>query len=57
MKQQTKELGNFTVNYTESDLITYYVNEWVMRWVREYHPEAFEKAEAEIKRILKDTDK
>lgn len=57
MKQQLKEPSKYTVNYTDEDLTTHYVNKWVIRWVRKYHPEAFEKAEAEIKRILEASDK
>ena len=47
-------LGDYTVNFTKSDLINIYIKEWVLRWCKKYHPEAFEKAEKFIRDKLKD---
>jgi hypothetical protein len=44
------------VNYTKDDLIGCYVREWVMEWVKKYHPEAFEEAEKFVMEYLKENE-
>lgn len=43
--------GNYTVNIDKEDLINIYVRKWVLKWCKEYHPEAFEKADKFIRGI------
>jgi len=45
---------NYTVNIEKEDLINIYVRKWVLRWCKEYHPEAFVEAEEFIKKMLDD---
>ena len=47
-----KECHSYTVNFTKSDLINIYVKEWVLRWFKKYHPEAFEEALKFVKNAL-----
>jgi len=51
-KQPTESLKH-SVEYTEEDVIGCYVRQWVMEWVRKYHPEAFKEAEKFVKDYLK----
>ena len=44
------------VNYTKDDLIGCYTREWVMEWVKKYHPEAFEEAEKFVREYLKENE-
>ena len=53
---QTKGVQKHSVNYTEEDIVGYYVRQWVMEWVKKYHPEAFKEAEKFVKEYLKDED-
>jgi len=34
----------YKIEFTRSDLINAYIKEWVLRWCKENHPEAFEEA-------------
>jgi hypothetical protein len=52
MTQITKSQDH-SVNYTEEDIIDCYVRQWVMEWVKKYHPEAFEEAEKFVREYLK----
>ena len=47
-----KDCGNYSVNFSQSDLINIYVKEWVLKWCRKEHPEAFYEAEKYIKKKL-----
>jgi len=47
-----EECGNYRVNFSKSDLINIYVKEWVFKWCKEYHPEAFVEAEKFVKKSL-----
>jgi hypothetical protein len=38
-------MNKYEVNYTKEDIISYHVREWVMNWVKKYHPEVFKEAE------------
>ena len=42
----------YSVSYTKEDIIGCYVRQWVMEWVKKYHPEAFEEAERFVKEYL-----
>jgi hypothetical protein len=53
MTKQTTEILKHNVDYTEEDVIGYYVRQWVMEWVSKYHPEAFKEAEKFVKDYLK----
>lgn len=53
---QITESQKYKINYTKEDLIGCYVREWVMEWVKKYHPEAFEEAEKFVKENLKYED-
>jgi hypothetical protein len=44
--------GDFKVNFSKSDLINIYVKEWVFKWCKKYHPEAFVEAEKFVKDSL-----
>lgn len=44
----------YSVNYTKEDIIGCYVREWVMNWVKKYHPEAFKEAEKFVLEKIKD---
>ena len=53
---QITESQKYKINYTKEDLVGCYVREWVMEWVKKYHPEAFEEAEKFVKENLKNED-
>lgn len=44
--------GDYKINFSKSDLINIYVKEWVFKWCKEYHPEAFVEAEKFVKNSL-----
>ena len=46
------ECGDYTINFSKSDLINIYVKEWVFKWCKKYHPEAFVEAEKFVKDAL-----
>jgi hypothetical protein len=46
------ECGDFKVNFSKSDLINTSIKEWVFKWCKEYHPEAFVEAEKFVKKAL-----
>ena len=49
-----KEKSNkYSINYTKEDIIGCHVREWVMQWVKKYHPEAFTEAEKFVRDFLK----
>jgi hypothetical protein len=45
------------INYTKEDLIKCKVNQWVMDWVKRYHPEAFDEARKFVKENLNKDEK
>lgn len=49
--------GDYSVNFSQSDLINIYVKEWVLKWCKKEHPEAFYEAEKYIKNKLKNNKK
>ena len=53
---KTKDTSDqkYKVNYTKEDIIGCCVREWVMNWVKKYHPEAFEEAEKFVLEKMKD---
>jgi hypothetical protein len=45
--------GNkYTLDIEKEDLINSYVNQWVLEWCKQYHPEAFEKANQFVEEYL-----
>ena len=46
----------YSLNIDPEDLIEIYIDKWVLKWCKEYHPEAFEAAE-KVMRKLMDEDK
>lgn len=50
---QIKESQKHSVNYTKEDIVGCYVRQWVMEWVKKYHPEAFMEAEKFVRDFLK----
>tara|TARA_B100001093_G_C26846579_1_gene1023076 strand:+ start:3270 stop:3446 length:177 start_codon:yes stop_codon:yes gene_type:complete len=42
----------YSVNINKEDLINIYVKEWVLKWCKKYHPEAFDEAEKFVKNNL-----
>ena len=46
----------YSVSYTKEDIIGCYVRQWVMEWVKKYHPEAFKEAEGFVRRYLKENE-
>tara|TARA_B100000029_G_C16744590_1_gene655767 strand:+ start:209 stop:388 length:180 start_codon:yes stop_codon:yes gene_type:complete len=41
----------YVVNMEKEDLINIYVRKWVLKWCKEYHPEAFVEAEKFIREL------
>jgi hypothetical protein len=46
-----KDCGTYTVNINKEDLINIYIDKWVLKWCRKYHPEAFKEAKEFIRKI------
>jgi len=44
--------GKYSVNISKEDLIDIYVRKWVLKWCKEYHPEAFKEAEKFIRDLM-----
>lgn len=47
--------GDYKINFSKSDLINIYVKEWVVKWCKKYHPEAFEEAEKFIRKEMNES--
>ena len=54
--EENEKFGKYRVNIDPEDLIEIYIDKWVLKWCKEYHPEAFEAAE-KVMRKLMDEDK
>lgn len=52
MKKEILADLHYTIDIEESDLIDIYVNKWVLRWCKQYHPDAFKEATNFIKGLL-----
>ena len=37
-------INKYKIDFSRQDIIESHVNEWVLDWVKKYHPEAFKKA-------------
>ena len=48
---------NVELDIEEEDLINYYKNQWLIEWIKKYHPELFEEAESFAKQYVKDNEK
>ena len=44
--------GKYKVNVDQETMINIWTKEWVLKWCKKYHPEAFEEAEKFIKDSL-----
>lgn len=42
----------YKINYTTEDIKDYHVRQWVWKWVEQFHPEAFTKAEEFVSKNL-----
>jgi len=47
------ECGNHSIDFTDEDLIKFYVNRRVLAWCKENHPEIFKESEVIFENILK----
>ena len=47
---------NYSVDFDISLVKERTIEQWVLRWCRKYHPEAFEQAEEFIKTLIKDNE-
>jgi hypothetical protein len=45
------EPNNYSLNIDPEDLIQIYIRQWVLKWCKSYHPEAFETAETAIRKL------
>lgn len=41
---ETHKPTKYSINYDEEDLKEFYTRQWVWKWVKQFHPEAFTKA-------------
>jgi energy-converting hydrogenase A subunit M len=48
--------NDYSVNINTEDLINIYVRKWVLKWCKEYHPEAFEEAEKFIRNLYNENN-
>ena len=48
--------GKYTVNIDKEDLINMYVKQWVLKWCKEYHPEAFTEGEKFIRKLANENN-
>ena len=56
--EESKELAKYNVNINPEALVEIYVDKWVLKWCKEYHPEAFDAANKVIREFLdKDDEK
>ena len=53
----SKETPSYTVNMSRQSLIDIYVRQWVLRWCKKHHPEAFEEAEEYVKKFIEEREK
>jgi energy-converting hydrogenase A subunit M len=47
----------YALNIDTEDLINIYVRKWVLKWCKEYHPEAFREAEKFIRNLYNENNK
>ena len=48
----TMEVKKYSINFSREDIVTFHVNQWIMQWVRRYHPEAFDEAKKFVEKHL-----
>ena len=46
--------GKYKVNVDRETMINTWTKEWVLKWCKKYHPEAFEEAEKFIRENIKE---
>jgi hypothetical protein len=46
------EVKKYSINFSREDIVTFHVNQWIMQWVRRYHPEAFDEAKKFVEEHL-----
>ena len=52
LNNPNKGYGNYAVNIRKESLMQIYVDKWVLKWCKKYHPEAFTEANKFIKGLL-----
>jgi ribosomal protein L13E len=50
--EEIEESKKYGVNIDPEDLVGIYIDKWVLKWCKEYHPEAFEAADKVIRGFL-----
>ena len=50
--EEIEESKKYSVNIDPEDLIEIYIDKWVLKWCRKYHPEAFEAAEKVMRKLM-----
>jgi hypothetical protein len=48
--------AKYRVNMDKEDLINIYIRKWVLKWCKEYHPEAFIEAEKFIRELANENN-
>jgi len=51
-RREPTPCGKYSINFDKEDLVNIYVKEWVLKWCKKYHPEAFDEAEKFVKNNL-----
>ena len=51
-----KDCNAYSVNIDPEDLINIYARKWVLKWCKQYHPEAFEEAEKFIRNLYNENN-
>jgi len=51
-RREPAPCGKYSINFDKEDLVNIYVKEWVLKWCKKYHPEAFDEAEKFVKNNL-----
>ena len=49
--------GKYTIDYNIKDLIEIYTKRWLLKWVKENHPEIVKQAKKEITELAKASNK
>ena len=50
------EPTDYTLNISQQELVNFYVKEWLLKWCKKYHPEAFEEAHKFVKKTMSTLD-
>ena len=44
---------NYTINFDEKLCVERWADQWVLRWCKKYHPEAFTEGEKYVRDLIK----